>query len=117
MQRTSTWLVALWIGICSAVGSRSHFGRRSTQRPSVGDHGVCVLSCGSARPSQYANPEPTGTIVRVNCSTYVMSRADWLENFITTTHRGLDNPSGMPNPSLLDYQVKQVTAYLLSLRK
>jgi hypothetical protein len=43
--------------------------------------------------------------------------ANWLENFITTTHRGLDNPSGMPNPSLLDYQVIQVAAYLLSLRK
>jgi hypothetical protein len=36
---------------------------------------------------------------------------------MTTTHRGLDNPSGMPNPSLLDYQVKEVTVYLLSLRK
>jgi hypothetical protein len=52
-------------------GSRNHFGRRSTHRPSVGNHGVCVLSCGSARPSPYANPEPTSTIVRVNWSTCV----------------------------------------------
>ena len=36
---------------------------------------------------------------------------------MTTTHRGLDNPNGMPNAELLDYQVRQVTAYLLSLRK
>jgi len=43
--------------------------------------------------------------------------ADWLKNFLTTTHRGLDNPKGMPMPYLADYQVKQVTAYLLSLRK
>jgi mono/diheme cytochrome c family protein len=37
--------------------------------------------------------------------------------FLTTTHRGLDNPKGMPTPELLDYQIKRVTAYLLSLRK
>jgi cytochrome c1 len=43
--------------------------------------------------------------------------AEWLEEFITTTHRGLDSPKGMPNPSLVDYQVKEVVAYLLSLRK
>ena len=43
--------------------------------------------------------------------------AESLAKFITTTHRGLDNPSGMPNASLADYQVKQVVAYLLSLRK
>jgi len=43
--------------------------------------------------------------------------AAWLENFIATTHRGLDTPKGMPNPDLAAYQVKQVTAYIMSLRK
>lgn len=43
--------------------------------------------------------------------------ADSLEKFMMTTHRGLDNPKGMPNPYLMDYQVKEVVAYLLSLRK
>jgi mono/diheme cytochrome c family protein len=43
--------------------------------------------------------------------------AESLEKFMTTTHRGLDNPGGMPNPYLMDYQVKQVVAYMLSLRK
>ncbi len=43
--------------------------------------------------------------------------ADWLKTYLATTHRGLDNPKGMPNPYLADYQVRQVTAYLLSLRK
>ena len=43
--------------------------------------------------------------------------ADSVQVFLTTTHRGLDNPKGMPNPELLDSQVKQVAAYLLSLRK
>ena len=42
---------------------------------------------------------------------------EWLEAFLTTTHKGLDNPKGMPNPQLLDNHVRQVVAYLLSLRK
>jgi cytochrome c1 len=36
---------------------------------------------------------------------------------VTTTHRGLDEPNGMPNPYLVDYQIKQVIAYMMSLRK
>jgi mono/diheme cytochrome c family protein len=43
--------------------------------------------------------------------------AQSLQRFLTTTHRGVDNPKGMPNPNLADYQVKQVIDYLLSLRK
>jgi len=43
--------------------------------------------------------------------------AESLEKFMTTTHRGLDNPAGMPNPYLMDYQLKQAVAYILSLRK
>ncbi len=43
--------------------------------------------------------------------------ADALEKFITTAHRGLDNPKGMPNPDLAPYQVKQAAAYIMSLRK
>jgi mono/diheme cytochrome c family protein len=43
--------------------------------------------------------------------------ADELEKFITTAHRGLDNPKGMPNPDLAPYQVKQAAAYIMSLRK
>jgi cytochrome c1 len=43
--------------------------------------------------------------------------ADSVQTFLTTTHRDIGNPQGMPNPQLLDYQIKQVAAYLLSLRK
>ncbi len=43
--------------------------------------------------------------------------AESLQKFMTTTHRGLNNPNGMPNPMLMDYQVKQIVAYFLSLRK
>jgi mono/diheme cytochrome c family protein len=43
--------------------------------------------------------------------------ADFLRTFLTTTHRDVSNPKGMPNPLLLDYQVKEISAYILSLRK
>jgi len=42
---------------------------------------------------------------------------DSLRNFLKTTHRGLDRPKGMPDPSLMDYQITEVIAYILSLRK
>jgi len=38
---------------------------------------------------------------------------DPAEHFLTTTHRGLDNPKGMPNPELVDYQIKEIVAYFL----
>ena len=43
--------------------------------------------------------------------------ADWLTHFMTTTHRGLDIPSGITNPELMDYQIREIIAYMLSLRK
>lgn len=43
--------------------------------------------------------------------------AEWLTNFLKTTHRGLDEPKGMPNPDLADFQIKQIVAYLMSMRQ
>ena len=40
-----------------------------------------------------------------------------IRKFLTTTHRDIGNPEGMPNPQLLDFQIRQVAAYLMSLRK
>jgi cytochrome c1 len=45
------------------------------------------------------------------------TNADSITTFLKTTHSGLDNPNGMSNPRLSDFEVRQVTAYLLSLRK
>ncbi len=78
---------------------------------------ICAV-CHVAAPDQRTQPmlqppaPPLAAIVqRPNVT------ADSLRTFMTTTHRGLDTPNGMPNPDLADYQVKQVVAYLLSLRK
>ncbi len=41
---------------------------------------------------------------------------DWLKDFLSTTHRGADNPKGMPSPELIDSHARQIIAYLMSLR-
>jgi mono/diheme cytochrome c family protein len=43
--------------------------------------------------------------------------AESLEHFFKTTHEGIDNPKGMENPGLADFQVKAIVVYILSLRK
>lgn len=42
--------------------------------------------------------------------------ADYLRMFIATTHRDISKPQGMPNPQLLDFQIEQVVAYIMTLR-
>ena len=45
------------------------------------------------------------------------SNANSLQRFLIDAHDGLENPQGMPNPNLADFQVKAIVAFLLSLRK
>ncbi len=78
---------------------------------------VCAV-CHLAAPDQRARPmlkppaPPFAKIMKRRDIT-----VDSLRTFLATTHRGLDEPNGMPNPSLADFQIKQAVAYLLSLRK
>ncbi|HUI13862.1 MAG TPA: c-type cytochrome [Xanthobacteraceae bacterium] len=78
---------------------------------------VCSI-CHIAAPDQAAKPmlNPPGPPFQSIAQRPGLT-ADALEKFITTAHRGLDNPKGMPNPDLAAYQVKQVAAYIMSLRK
>jgi mono/diheme cytochrome c family protein len=39
-----------------------------------------------------------------------------LRTFLSTTHTTIGAPYGMPNPQLADYQINEVTSYILSLR-
>jgi mono/diheme cytochrome c family protein len=57
-------------------------------------------------------PAPTfASIARRNNVT-----PDYLRMFIANTHRDISKPQGMPNPQLLDFQIEQVVAYIMSLR-
>jgi len=78
---------------------------------------VCSV-CHLAAPDQESKPllQPPGPPFQEIAQRPGLT-AEALEKFITMAHRGLDNPKGMPNPDLAAYQVKQVAAYIMSLRK
>jgi mono/diheme cytochrome c family protein len=44
-------------------------------------------------------------------------KLDGLETFLRTTHRDVKEPNGMSNPQLMDFQIKDIAAYVRSLRK
>lgn len=84
-------------------------------------HILAIRICGNchvAAPDQVAEPimkPPAPSFASI--VQHKNFDAGSLTQFLTTTHRGLDNPQGMPNPDFMDYQIKQVVAYFLSLYK
>jgi hypothetical protein len=52
--------------------------------------------------------------VRINCSKKAFD-AESLTRFLITAHRGLNNPQGIPDPDLVDYQINEIVSYFLSL--
>jgi mono/diheme cytochrome c family protein len=97
-------------------------GPASAQEDQVArGHGLATLICSAchvAAPDQNFEPilrppaPPFASIAQRNNVT-----ADFLRTFLTTTHRDISSPNGMPNPQLLDYQIEDISAYILSLRK
>jgi len=84
-------------------------------------HHLAALICSNchvAGPDQLSEPilrPPAPSLESI--AQHSTTSADTIRSFLTTTHRDISNPKGMPNPELADYQIKQVVAYLLSLRK
>ncbi len=116
MRTVSTWLVVFWLGVCSA------WGQQGTTADDVSKgHYLAVMICATCHVA--APDQPRMPMLKPPAPSFasIAQRKDIdeqsLEKFMTTTHKGLDSPNGMPNPDLADYQVKQVVAYLLSLRK
>ncbi len=116
MRIVSTSLVFL----CLAAGSAAAQDSNPAAEVRAG-HQLAAMLCGNCHIA--AADQPFAPILNPPAPPFasIVERkdltAEWLANFLTTTHRGLDNPQGMPNPYLADYQVKQVVAYVMSLRK
>ena len=84
-------------------------------------HHLATLICSACHVAAFDQPfEP---ILRPPAPSFesIAQRAsttsESVQKFLATTHKDIGNPQGMPNPQLLDYQVRQLTVYLLSLRK
>ena len=113
------WFLSACLAVCGLLGPAS------AQQASVADdvregHRLAVLVCAychMAAPDQTDKPllQPPGPSFASIARRKDFS-ADFLRTFLATTHRDIGRPQGMPNPELLDSQVNQVAAYLLSLR-
>ena len=116
MQTASTWLAVFWMGVCSAWGQEGN----SADDVHKGHHLATMLctTCHIAASDQSYAPtlRPPAPSFESIAQRQDIS-ADSLQKFLTTTHQGLDNPKGMPTPNLADFQVKEIVAYILSLRK
>jgi len=116
MRTASIGLVVFWMAVCSAWGQEGNTAEDVRKGHELAAT-VCAI-CHVAAPDQPFIPTlnpPAPSFESIAQRTDI--NADSLQHFISTTHRGLDNPNGMPYPYLTDSQVKDVAAYLLSLRK
>jgi mono/diheme cytochrome c family protein len=110
----------LWVGCLLASGLAWGQDNKTAEDIRQGHRLASELCsiCHVATPDQATLPimhppaPPFATIVRRKDFS-----AEWLTNFLNTTHRGLDEPTGMPNPDLADFQTKEIVAYLMSLHQ
>jgi len=116
MRTASTWFIAFGMTVCAAWGQESDKMEDLRQ-----GHQLAVMLCAKchpAAPDQRLMPDlnpPAPSFESIAQQKHL--DADSLKNFLTTTHRGLDNPKGMPDLSLANSQIKQLVTYILSLRK
>jgi len=116
MRVVSVCFAVFWMTVGSAWAQESN-----SEKELRAGHQLASMLCGTCHVA--AADQPFAPILNPPAPPFasIVQRKDfnvaWLQNFLTTTHRGLDEPSGMPNPYLADYQVKQVVAYMMSLRK
>jgi mono/diheme cytochrome c family protein len=111
----SAWLVAF--GVVAGSAWAQEAGTDDVQQ----GHRLAILICANCHIA--AKDQPFEPILRPPAPSFesIAQRstisADSVRTFLTTTHRDISTPEGMPNPQLLDFQTEQMAAYLLSLRK
>jgi len=116
---------ALFLAILAMTGCLALAPAHAQQLGGVSDdvqkgHYLAVLMCSNCHvvsPDQSIEPTlqppaPSFESIAQRSST----SSETLGAFLTTTHRHIGNAAGMPNPELLDFQMRQVEAYVLSLR-
>jgi mono/diheme cytochrome c family protein len=116
MRTVSICLFVFLIAFCSAWGQEGDTANDVSKGHRLANT-VCSI-CHVATPDQ-----PTLPILHPPAPSFesIAQRkdvtAESLRKFLLTTHKNLDTQKGMPNPDLADFQVQEVIAYLLSLRK
>ncbi|HVX79046.1 MAG TPA: hypothetical protein VHB49_23160 [Bradyrhizobium sp.] len=108
----------LVIASCSALPQAQAQQLASTADDAQNGHSLSLLICSSCHvvgPDQLIDPilEPPAPSFEAISR---RSSPEAIRTFLTTTHRNISNPAGMPNPELFDFQIRQVQAYISSLR-
>jgi mono/diheme cytochrome c family protein len=116
MRTASILFFIFWTAACSAWGQAVS----TTDDVRKGKHLAFLLctACHIVAPDQPYEPTldpPAPSFESIAGRRDV--NVESLKHFLVATHQGLDNPKGMPNPGLADFQAKAIVAYLLSLRK
>jgi len=116
MKISIAWVSLVVLGIVSGAASAQDTVTDDVQQ----GHRLAIIICSNCHIA--ARDQPFQPILRPPAPPFesIVQRgtinADSVRAFLTSTHRDISNPGGMPNPQLLDFQINQVTAYLLSLR-
>lgn len=116
---------ALFLAILVITGFLALAPARAQQAGGVSDdlkkgHYLAVVMCSNCHvisPDQSIEPTlqpPAPSFESIAQRSSTSSAA--LGAFLATTHRNIGNSAGMPNPELIDFQMRQVEAYVLSLR-
>jgi len=119
--RAPTMPTALVLSLIFSAGLFSTLAHADQNEDIQNGHRLAVTICATchlAAPDQASLPKlkpPAPSFASI--AQRKDTTADSLRHFLTTTHRGLDAPKGMPDLDLMDYQLKELTAYILSLRK
>ncbi len=116
MRALPTWVLVFLMGSCSV------WGQAATTDSDVREgHALAIMLCANCHLAAPDQPyEPLSKPPAPSFASIAQRKdinADTLKHFLTTTRRGLDNPKGMPNPTLTEYQLRPIVAYILSLRK
>ncbi len=116
MRTVSAWVVVFWMAVCPAWCQESN----TTEEVRKGHH-LATMLCAECHIAALDQPYAPRLDPPAPSFESIAQRKDInaasLQDFLTTTHQGLDNPKGMPTPNFAEFQVKAIVAYLLSLRK
>jgi hypothetical protein len=120
-EMRALFIAFLAVGVCSVLANAQTQQANSLSDDVQNGHYLAVLMCSNchvASPDQSIEPvlqppAPSFESIAKRSTT----NSDTIRAFLTATHRNISNPTSMPNPELLDFQTRQLVAYVLSLRK
>ena len=114
----TTSIATAWL-LAFAIGTNSAWAENVSDDVRNGRH-LATLICATCH---VAGPEQTNAPILQPPAPSLESIAkrnttsiDSIRTFLIGAHRDMSNLNGMPNPALTDFQLRQVTAYILSLR-